>query len=199
MFTKRVWQICFQEAFYCKIVFFSQLIKGNKNFLNFLIKFYFFRVTFKNGVKPALKAIKADNTFMCSFCDKVFKFQFSLNLHLNRTHSQISKNKINWTPNVILSKDVKEPFKCDECDNIFVTHDKLLAHVALVHNGDHSTQTTQYKCHECDALFVTHKRLLTHVAKIHYSDRVMAFFGKNNRECVICNQVAISKSKFRTT
>ncbi len=152
-----------------------------------------FRAEFTNGTKPVLKVIKGDS-FTCRFCDKSFKFKFSLILHLKKKHGQISKDKINWNPNVVLFKVVTNHFECHKCKAGFVTHDKLLTHVSLVHKDHQSTLTNQYDCHVCDAGFVTHKKLLTHVAKAHYNERVLSFFGKKKHECGVCNLVSIFHS-----
>ena len=84
--------------------------------------------------------IGSQNMFMCNTCPANFKFHHNLNEHERNFHGG------------------KDPFYCNKCSMIFLTHDLLKSHI-MMHTGD-----SLISCKECGMVCKENKSLQIHSA-----------------------------------
>ena len=115
----------------------------------------------------------SNSSYPCIFCRRVFKRQRSMLYHINLTHEKqtLGENshecfkchsrfgrKYHLIMHLKETHQENEPFFCDNCDENFSSHQKMIKHVKLVH---------WYLCEHCDDKFPTNELRNEHTKLIH--------------------------------
>ena len=113
------------------------------------------------------------NSVICDTCKQSLSDKRSLSRHINTFHS----NKPREMP----------VFKCEECDIIFCTNNKMKVHNANKHGmKDPTSEEDLIKCQFCDFTHLKMKFIKAHMTRVHST--------KPKIKCTICDYECFSSS-----
>ena len=129
----------------------------------------------------------SDKPFKCTICEKAYRYQESLWMHLWDVHNIVEFTKKAKTKCVRLQTD-KRPYKCTICDKAYRCQGDLRRHTT-VHTGEHP-----YVCSLCGKIFSYKNNLSSHMCersfklKDHVREHIMVHSGPLPYLCPGCNK-----------
>ena len=134
-------------------------------------------------IKPKLKR---KNVHQCQYCEKLFRKNYNLRLHVNNVHKRIKKHecelcKMKFSDSSNLKRHLNackglKNFRCEECEKMFSTKQNLERHIKIIHQG-----LKNYKCDICDKVFGRSDRLKEHEKTQEHQNMELKL--KNNTKC----------------
>ena len=95
-------------------------------------------------VKNEKNLIRKDKEYVCEICEKKFRRQYNLKIHLKCVHESV------------------KPYQCSLCEYKSATKSVLKTHKQSVHE-----KTTSYDCEKCEKSFSRKDGLDIHISAIH--------------------------------
>eukprot|EP00092_Neocalanus_flemingeri_P008876 GFUD01009551.1.p1 GENE.GFUD01009551.1~~GFUD01009551.1.p1 ORF type:complete len:327 (+),score=53.25 GFUD01009551.1:57-1037(+) len=133
----------------------------------------------KSVMKVTGKASRTGFDKKCPKCERYFKYEFSLEYHVERFHGGENERLKN-------SPENSSYFNCEICDNVFKHYASLKRHMK-VHN-----ETESFKCTRCDASFNRKDNLIKHEKRIHSLAKLNVDLIRKNKTgeyiCKICGR-----------
>ena len=83
--------------------------------------------------------------FSCTYCGKMFAYDYRLNTHVKQVHEDSAKKHM-----------------CDKCDKSFFQLGKLKFHISAVHE-----KIKPYQCDQCASAFAAKQTLRGHIRVVH--------------------------------
>ena len=117
--------------------------------------------------KPRKSNKKAKNT--CRYCNKSFKLQIQLNLHLSKKHAS-------------------KGMRCNKCSKNFHGLSRYADHVTYIHPDPTFVDPRKHQCKFCKARFYMSESLKTH----------FKYCLKTTAKCNFCNETFNNKMALKT-
>jgi len=149
----------------CSVVFSGEAELKRHN-LEFHIK--------REEVGPQVTSIsqRSDKNFVCSFCNKSYKYKALLMKHMQVCNGKEMqphrKTEVEEIPVVSQAQHLQasqSELMCHICDKVYSRRDTVLAHIKEVHD-----QILDFECQECGKKFISKSKLSIHV-KLAHSER----------------------------
>ena len=152
---------------------------------------------------------KDKHKLQCDECDLKFLFNSQLRDHKEAVHEGIKRFMCDKCGKGFQSKHmlnehtirgvcgVKEPIKCDKCDDVFSRRSYYIMHHRAIHGGhpmpNLSANATQFMCDQCPNIYDSKASLQQHIYNIHSNYQP----PNNPKKCKFCDRVFKNLNSFK--